>query len=443
MHLDLGFPSAWVRKEAPGSRFVAVLPGATPDALPQAIVTYGPIELRPDEPKAWQEEVAASDTPRGARVRIGRTLDRQSSTGWPLRLIEVELARISDNSIVEVRLCAFFTFFEHTAVVIARAGDRAALDAVTPTLLSLLATGVPNWTGATTPLAGLWDLPSRVVTEPMRVQPDLAALSAELEEIDQALAETVTVEGQVRRGRTLLLLKRPEEALTAFAAALALDDRHEAAHYFRGVAHGDLGQHGAAVEAWERAAQLVPRADTYYNIGQARFFQKQPEAALAAFQRVLELEPHDFLTGRKIVQCLYALGRFEEGQAARMKVRSQWETTRDPRARFVSEYVFDQFDADGFSVHAIEVLKPAKPSIYTLLVFQAVALHGHHDHPLPASVHVETSDEAQAAGTPFVVGLRTGDRFKVIGVSASLPPYPDTKREVVRVLREALTATTH
>lgn len=445
MHLDLQFPPAWVLNQAPGNQFVAVLPAASSqsNALPRAIVTFGPIEMRPDEPKAWQEGFAASDTPRGARVRLGRTIDHETVTGWPLRLLEVELSRIDSGEVIEVRLCAFFTFFEHMAAVMVRSSDKDSLEAVGPEAMTILGTGRPNWSGATQTVAGLWDLPSRVITEGPRVTPNIETLGAELAELDLRLAATPDVDNLIRRGRVLLQLKRPADAATALQAALALDEKRDDAHYFLGVAHGDLDRHGQAIESWESSAALAPRPDTFYNIGQARFFLKQYDQALAAFEKVRGLEPNDFLTGRKVVQCLYALGRYDEGQAARVKLRAAWEKSRDPRARFVTEYVFDQFDADGFSVHAIEILKPSKPSIFTLLVFQAIAIHGHHDHPLPASVHIETSDEAQAAGTPFVIGLRVGDRFQVIGAAAALPAYPDTKQEISRVLRDALAAAAH
>ena len=116
------------------------------------------------------------------------------------------------------------------------------------------------------------------------------------------------------------------------------------------------------------------------------------------------------------------------------------DTTLDPRARFITEYVFDQFKGDGFWVHALETLRPRNPSMYPVLTFRAVEVHGHHDHPLPATVLVETSDQAKQAGTPFVLAVKAGPQYRVIGASKGLPPYAELKVDVLRLLTDALRA---
>ena len=265
------------------------------------------------------------------------------------------------------------------------------------------------------------------------------ALAKELTEVDAALASGPTSGDRLRRGRILLELARATEALPELEAAIALDPTSEPAHYFAGVALGALGRHADAIAAWERALPLSgDRPDTHYNIAQARFLLKDFEGALAGFRTVTRLDPTDFMTLRKVAQCCYALGRNDEGQAARVSFRDGWSTTKDPRARFITEYVFDQFEGDGFWVHAAETLRPSNPTIYAVLTFRAVEQHGHHEHALPASVLIETSDQARAAGTPFVIGVKTARQFRVIATAKELPLYADLKREVVRLLREAI-----
>jgi hypothetical protein len=444
MHLSLAFPPDWIVKVAPAEQRVAVLPAATPgaNALPRAIITYGPIQLRPDEPVEWQNRMCSSDIPPGARVKRGRAIDHQTRTGWPLRLLEAVVTRGDTDEIIEARICAFFTFFEHTSMAIARASSPAALEAMGPALLEILTSGVPDWVGAAVPLASLWDLPDGTARDRHRHGP-VAARAETLARVDEDLATAPTAALHVARGRLLLDSDRSQDALDAFARALALDPTIESAHYLRGVAFGNLGSHAQAIEAWSSALALTPRADTHYNIGQAHFFLKQYEPALASFRAAKALEPADFLTARKEIQCLYALGQYEAAQAAQIAFRQRWDATSDPRARFIDEYVFDQFDGDGFTVHATEVLRHSSTATQTLMVFQPFTVHGHHDHALPVAVTVETSAQAQAAGTPYVVGLRVGERYQVIGASASLPSYPDTKREVVRVLVEALKQAAH
>ncbi|MGN6107283.1 MAG: tetratricopeptide repeat protein [Kofleriaceae bacterium] len=439
------FPSPWDVKSAPNDQLAALLPGG-PDGRPDAIVTFGPMSIRPDEPRAWQEQVARSDAPRGARVQLGRTLDLSTSSGWPLRLVEAELAT-ADGEIVEVRLCAFYTFMEHAAAAIVRTQSRARMEAHGKDLLAILSTGRPDWRGEPSCLAELWDLEPAQQTRPrvaQRENPvrDNAAIVAALAEVDAALATAgaaASSQDHVRRGGLLLDLARPADALAAFEAALAIDPSSEPALYFLGVAHGDLGHHAEAIAAWERAAARAPdRVDTQYNLAQARFLQRDFAGALAGFEAVARLDPSDFLTLRKIAQCLYALDRHDEGQAARVELRRRWQSTSDPRARFVTEFVFDQFAGDGFWVHAVETLRPANPSIYPVLAFRAIEVHGSHDHPLPASVLVETSDQAKAAGTPYVLGVTAGRQFRVIGTAKELPPYAQLKQDVLQLLGEAL-----
>jgi len=445
MRLTLNFPSPWDLKAAPNDQFVAVLPGE-PDGKPDAIVTFGPMAIKPDEPRQWQDQTAHSDTPRGARVILGRTADLVTTHGWPLRLIEAEL-QTAAQEVLEVRLCAFYTFMEHAAAAIVRTLSRARMDAHGKALLEILQDGRPDWRGDPVCLAEVWDLEparqatSRVAQHANPVRAD-EALEQTLAALDAAIARQPIAQDHIRRGTVLLDLHRPAEALAAFEAALTLDPDSpdsEPALYFSGVALGELGRHTDAIAAWERAAARLPdRVDTHYNIAQARFLTEDFAGALTGFQRVLELEPSDFMTIRKIAQCLYALGRYEEGQAARVQLRERWATAPDPRARLITEYVFDQFEGDGFWVHALETLRPSNPSFYAVLTFRAVEAHGSHDRPLPATVLVETSDQARAAGTPFVLGVTAGPQFRVVGATARLPPYAELKRDVIRLLTDAL-----
>jgi len=443
MRLSLTFPSVWSLKEGPNDQLAAILP-APPGGgtLPDLVVTYGPITLKPDEPAPWMEQTARSDLPRDCKVTTGRRAELKTEAGWPLRLLEAEVQRTS-GELVEIRLCAFFTFMEHAAVAIVRAANHDRLNANSNAILAILGTGRPDWRGEPACLTDVWDLerpgkPDQPTSAPVRSDVELRA---SLAEIDAALAEHPSARDHVRRGELLVRLDRPAEALDALRAALALEPALEPAHYFSGVALAALGRRAEAITAWEAAlAQSPDHVDTHYNIAQARFLMKEYEAALAAFQTVARLDPDDFMTTRKIAQCLYALGRHDEGAAARSRFREQWATTSDPRARFITEFVFDQFEGDGFWVHALETLgsRTASSSVNTLLTFRAVEADGDHDHPLPACLTVETSDAAKQAGTPFVLGLTAGPRYRVIGMAKELPPYAELKAEIVKLLAEAL-----
>src|SRR5690606_18710615 len=124
MRLSLTFPKSqpWIIKQAPNEQFAAILPAAPSEKLPQAVVTYGPIIVKPDEPRRWQEQVARSDAPPGSKVVFGRTHELSTAVGWPLRLVEVTIQNANGETI-EARLCAFFTFMEHAAAAIVRAAN--------------------------------------------------------------------------------------------------------------------------------------------------------------------------------------------------------------------------------------------------------------------------------------------------------------------------------
>jgi tetratricopeptide (TPR) repeat protein len=444
MRISLTFPTRtlWTLKEGPNDQLAAILGGS--GTGPDLVVTYGPLIVRPDEPQPWMDQVVHSDLPRGSRVTLGRTGAVVTTAGWPLRLVEAEVVDAS-GALIETRLCAFFTFMEHASVVVVRAADRARLQAHNDAVLEILATGRPDWRGAPTCLADVWDLgrprPSEDPPRPqrakqLRTDPELETALAQ---IVATLTTNPTALDHLRHGRVLLEVSRPADALEAVRAALVLDPTLERAYYLSGLALGELGKHAEAIAAWEQALALSPdRVDTVYNLAQARFLVRDYERALVGFQAVVRLEPDDVMTTRKIIQCLYALERYNEGLAARAGFREQWATTQDPSARLVTEYVFAQFEADGFRVHALETLRPGNPAVHTLLTFQAFELHGKGDYALPATVTIETSDQATHAGTPFVIGLKAGRVFRVVSMVKDLPPYPTLKAEASRLLAEAL-----
>ena len=117
--------------EQPNQQFAAILPAshATPGALPDGIITYGPIVLKPDEPRSWQDRMSGTDAPPGSSIRYGNTIDRLTVAGWPLHLVECEVMRGATDEVIEVRLCAFYTFMDHAAVAIVHAATRDRLEA--------------------------------------------------------------------------------------------------------------------------------------------------------------------------------------------------------------------------------------------------------------------------------------------------------------------------
>lgn len=432
MRMALSIPDGWDVKQAPGNKVAAILPSDN-GSKPRAIITYGPMRPKPDDANAWVQSVVGSERGEGTSVAIGRRSDRETRDGWSLHLVEAEV-RDGAGAVLESRLCAFYSFMEHAAAAIARTGSAESMQDMGDALNEILDSGRPEWQQKVC-LADLWDfeLPGRP-----RASDRMASHRGEDAERTGRDEELATAAAALRRGGLLVGLERYEEALEALDRAIELDERSEPARYFAGIALVALDRKTEAIERWSEALELEPdSADTHYNIGQARYDLGEFEEALASFTRVTELDPDDFLALRKVIQCLYALDRFDQGFAERKRFREQWARSRDPRARVISEYVFDQFPGNGYVVHALETLRPKNPKIYTLLTFQATA---DDDTPMSAAVLVETSDKARAAGTPFVVGVELGGSFKVVSLEKDLPHHGAMREEVVRLLDEALAA---
>lgn len=419
MRLSLRFPESWIRKFAPDDKVAAILPG---DRTPQAIITYGRIQLLPDEPRAWQMQVVHSDLPPDSKVVIGRTVEVATITGWPMRLIEAEV-RSKTGDVIELRVCAFYSFLEHTAAAIVRTDSHARLESLGNGILDILGSGRPDWSGDEIAcLADAWNLETR------RSVPTTSPEPSE----GYAL---------VQRASELMNEGRASDALAELERAIALDPRIARAHGLRGVVLGTLGDHAGAIEAWDRALAIEPdRIDTIYNRAQARYLLRDFVGALGDFERAAQLEPDDLQIRRKVIQCLYALERLADGDAARVAFRDRWAASTDPRVQRMHEYVFDQVAGDDFTMFAIETLRPRNPNAPTLVVFTAVKLEGEEEIVLPATVFVETSQIARASGTPFIICVRDATKTRVVSTLKDLPPYAEMRKIAFTLLQGALKA---
>jgi tetratricopeptide (TPR) repeat protein len=432
MRVSIPFPATWDVKTTQDGRVAAVLPG--PDgSLPEAIVTHGPLTMRPDETSIWLEQ-ALVDVPRGAKIKRGALAEGVTPDGWPWITVDIDLLDTA-GALVELRVIVFLTFGEHGAAVTVRAGDRDRFARHRAGILELLTSARPDWRAQPTCLAEYWDL-ERPKTQ-MRTVPDLQLSDTafyENEVARLASLDTPTPNDHILRSVALLTLSRSQEALDAARSALRLSEL-ASAYVAEGLALGNLERHTEAIEAWTKALAIEPTADIHYNIGQAHQRLGHLTDALRAFEAAHALAPDDVLLRRKLAQCLYALGRFDEGAKARAELRDSWAASRDPRVRLVQEYVFDQTEGPGFRIHAIEPLVQRVPALTKLLEFRAVNAE---DQPLGASVLVETSDHATKAGTPFVVGISANGQFKVVATLTALPPYLELRDHARDLLGQML-----
>lgn len=433
MRLALEFPAPWDVKHTADGHVAAVLPGPEGASVPDLVVTYGPLVVKPDEPQAWAEQTARADMPRGAIAKLGRIVDQTTRDGWSIRLLEAEIS--VDQRLIELRVCALYTFMEHAVAVTVRAGARDRLQARSAEILAILAAGRPDWRAQPLCLADAWDLERPRTRQRDAILPRAARPDFFEEELARLRAiETPTATDHVLRGVALLALSRPEEALAAARAALAIESS-EPAHYLAGTALGVLGRHRDAIAEWTAARERGSRVDTHYNLGQAYYLLGELEDALTSFRAARALDRSDVMLERKIIQCLYALGRFDEGKEARDRLRLAWETSHDPRVRMKTEYVFDQFEGGALRVHAVEPLYQRDGAVTTLVVFRAVT---DQDRSRGVEVHVETSEPAALAGTPYVIGVKARSQYKVVATLAALPSYPELRDRACELLAETL-----
>jgi hypothetical protein len=157
--------------------------------------------------------------------------------------------------------------------------------------------------------------------------------------------------------------------------------------------------------------------------------------ALTGWRGVLDIDPEDVLVLRKIAQAQHALGLHDEAVETLGRFRRSWAESADPRVTLLDEVVFDQFSAGSCRIFAYETLRFPDPAFRTLYTFRAVNAAG---ADLGARVLVETSDYARQRGTPFVLAVSERGRYRAVGAAPALPPYPELKKTVIELLREAL-----
>ncbi|MFN0251343.1 MAG: tetratricopeptide repeat protein [Kofleriaceae bacterium] len=436
MRVSIQFPPPWDVKNTQDGRVAAILPNPA-GAMPDAIVTYGPLVMRPDETSVWLDQ-ALADVPRGARPKTGALAEGTTRDGWGWISVDVDVVD-GGGQLVELRVILLLTFGEHGVAVTVRAGDRERLAERRAAILEILTTARPDWRSHPTCLVEYWDLERPKTQKRAIVSKELADTAFYENEIARLSSiEVPTAGDHVQRSVALLSLARHDEALAAARDALSLAPGSASAHYAEGVALGSLGTAREAIAAWQRALAIEPSADIHCNIGQAHQWLREPEPALRAFEAALALDPDDILLRRKLAQCLHALGRIDDAEKVRAELRDAWTSSRDPRVRIVQEYVFDQFDGPGFRIHAVEPLAQRTPGLTRLVEFRAVDAH---DRPLGSSVHVETSDQAKQAGTPFVIGVAARQQFKVVATLETLPPYPELRDRARDLLAQLLRPT--
>jgi len=106
------------------------------------------------------------------------------------------------------------------------------------------------------------------------------------------------------RGQLFQKLKRPEQAIDAYRAALRANPRFVQAARCLGYLHAARKEYAEAETHFLRALQLKPDAGTWFNLGFIRDQQGQKMLAIEAFNQAVRLDP-------KLDRAWYGLGLAE------------------------------------------------------------------------------------------------------------------------------------
>jgi tetratricopeptide (TPR) repeat protein len=446
VRLTIEIPATWSRSpdRRPGEEEVSILGnGLAPDTR----IMWGPLILLPDEQRAWIDAAIRRDIPDGAEVQIVSENVGETTTGWPVRMVEVTVHPAARAPANEWRLVAFYAFFEHAAIAWSRASDEARYRAHRDTIRAVLLGATPDWSGEPACLTELWDVvtrsaprqsldPQRALVSPRGASPPetSAAVRDRLAELE--LAASPSPGHHVARAYLLRRLGEHDAEMAAFRSALALDASYGDAHDGLAAALAESGHHRDAIAAWEAAAAAdLTNADPLFNAGIAWFRLGDYARALAAWQRALERAPREFWITRKLIQAHHALGQLEAAARARAALLEIWETSPDPAVRMQDEYVFAQVSVGEFVVHAFETLRPRDPSSYPLYTFRVVDAG---PQTPPIRVALETSEYAKKRGAPYVLSVFDGTTYRAVGTYARLPPYGELEKTVVTLIEAAL-----
>jgi tetratricopeptide (TPR) repeat protein len=446
VRLSIPIPSSWPVTRRRGRR-LAVVPGAADPDQPDLLVEWEELELLPDDQRAWVQATLRRDLAPTAALDVGADETTTTASGWPLRLVEAAVLG-SDGAVLERRLVAFYAFFEHAATAMLRGLSTERFEAERDRLRDILVAAAPDWRESISALSQLWDVAptgqKRTAREPRPVEGlaraahdsggDAAALAGVLAEVIEAIdsGDGDLAALELLRGRLLRRLGQLDEALAALGRALDRGADASTVQYSIALTLTDLGRLDEAIAAWRQVADAEPEdIDALYNIGIARYTSGDHGRALAAWNEAFERAPDDFWVARKIVQAQHALGRHDAAAATRDRLLEIWRGSRDPAVRLADEFVFDQFEVAGVAVLASETLQPIDPSTYPIYVFRA-------ESDPPVSVQIETSDYARERGVPFVISRLGRSGYKALGTSESLPPYPELRATVEKLLAEEL-----
>jgi tetratricopeptide (TPR) repeat protein len=163
-------------------------------------------------------------------------------------------------------------------------------------------------------------------------------------------------------GNALFFASRFPEALAALEKAIALSPGSAINLLRAGAAAQQMGDSKRALEFYERANAIQPRAETYSNIGTIQYGLGDYAKAAAAYEGSLLIRPRSAVTNRNLGDAYRHLGRAAEARRAYLKAVEQAEeevSVRPADARAIARLAVYQAKA-GNDAAAVSSLKRAQ-----------------------------------------------------------------------------------
>lgn len=126
--------------------------------------------------------------------------------------------------------------------------------------------------------------------------PDLSALIKSSGGVKPASGpvDKVEAERQKALGNEFIAANKPEQAVECYDKAIKLDPSNHIYFSNRAAAYSMMGEHFKALEDAKQSCSLNPSYSKAFNrLGKAHLALGEPEEAVKAFERAVELEPKD------------------------------------------------------------------------------------------------------------------------------------------------------
>lgn len=241
---------------------------------------------------------------------------------------------------------------------------------------------------------------------------------------------------QISKGHALFQAGRYPEAISCLQKAISLPSCPESAYLLLARAYQENRQEEEAFASFYRALEILdPNGTTYqeclHRLGMAEYLRGNLFSAEAAFNRLLDLNPNDYLGVAKLIQVYFAKGEFQKGMALKMKLYSAFQRGVLPGEMVETGFCFDQFQWEGKRVYAFERFEEP-PGYYIKHKF----LVTNEKDQVLLTVQTEHTPDASILGKKYILGKVEGEKHTLFEKMAFEDNfnYTELKRAVIRVL---------